>query len=349
MNKKKKSKTEISSGEKIFIGALCVVVAFGAVQFVRTVANGADPFETAESEDDEVTEILGASQETEEVTDEVEPESTTISLNQLNSASEVVSAIDALASSSSEIISTENYQMSEEVYNALWYGIEQIESQGYSCGFVLTDIESGESITYNADGIYYSASSIKAFYVASVVAADNSTAYGGLAYSMQNALIWSDNNAYENLIYAYGEDPMWTYFANANVTSASYRWDIFPRMYPDISVRDMAKMWALNYELFTTTDAGATIAQWYTTPNYCSLKDYVNEGDITYTKAGWIYDSDSTGIYSATNDGGIIISNGRAFLVQLMTSCPANFDIISSLSEGLVQAQQEMCAQFSIN
>lgn len=93
----------------------------------------------------------------------------------------------------------------ESIKTEIQSAVDAFSSEGYSTGFILRDPNSGGGISYHADELYYSASTIKGPYVAWLVQAYPETATA-LYGTIENTIQWSSNDDYGALIAAYGVD-----------------------------------------------------------------------------------------------------------------------------------------------
>ena len=80
--------------------------------------------------------------------------------------------------------------------------LSALVSAGHSVSVRMVDLETGRSITYNADVERYPASSIKALFCASLMEAHGGAA--GMSQTVASCLINSSNEAYEALIDTFG-------------------------------------------------------------------------------------------------------------------------------------------------
>ena len=96
---------------------------------------------------------------------------------------------------------------SRSVMGELIEATRAIEDEGYEVGYALLDLDTGATVTYNADTAFYSASSIKGPYVTSVVEYELGDAVKSDASRISAILEYSDNAAYSTLRDAYGNTP----------------------------------------------------------------------------------------------------------------------------------------------
>lgn len=196
----------------------------------------------------------------------------------------------------------------------------------------MVDIETGQGVACNPDGVFYSASTIKGCYVASL-AELHSWAVPGWSSTMQQTIRVSSNEGYANLREAFGPATMWTWCAEAGVNA-----NMAATWYPYYSARDLVKLWSRNYQFFTSGSYGWSVGQWYTS-SWCSkINQNLGPWHTTMTKPGWHYLSG----YKATNDAGIVWDGNRPYLVAIMTNMPSDFDGLNSLVWAIERAHNEM-------
>ncbi len=87
------------------------------------------------------------------------------------------------------------YEMSEGVRSSLQSAVDSVRADGYGAGFVMVDIKTGQGVACNPYGSFYSASTIKGPYVASIVSMDPSTAWS----SSWNSMIHEDFGGFGSL------------------------------------------------------------------------------------------------------------------------------------------------------
>lgn len=246
--------------------------------------------------------------------------------------------LDALIDSD-EIELSDGITLDEETQEALSDAVSELEEAGYSVSFVLEDLNTGAQLSYQPDVMYYAASSIKAFYVASL-AADYPQVMNAEADAMMRVILYSDNDAYEYLRNTYGKEYIRDWCLKAGV-----RTDIAEEMYPDYTARELAKLWAVNAVWFEDDEIGQEVSSWYESPNYSIIHPYYSElGITTRTKAGWITYHDDIEDLEATIDGGIVYEPGHPFLLVIMTDLPEDFDACEDLMKALGAAHDDLLA-----
>lgn len=149
-------------------------------------------------------------------------------------------------------------------------------NRGASVAFVAMNTKTGKYLAYNADDMYFGASTIKAPYVASVCMND-APGIAGWRNELRSIILDSNNYAYEQLFNRYGS---WYAYNIGNRLNAGLSMD--QRNYATMSPRTLAKLWAVIADY--TTRGGANL-------------DLFNDafGYGSYHKDGWMPSTSWTG------------------------------------------------------
>ena len=215
--------------------------------------------------------------------------------------------------------------------------IAALRNQGYSVGVSLVDLQTGRSISYNADERLYPASSIKALYCAMVC--ETSRGSGGMADVMERCLVNSSNEDYEALIGAYGMPAFGAWLGAHGATEAAYDGSIW--YYPDISAGELAACWQEIYHFGTSGEAGgAELAGYLARTNYTPAGALLRDECEVWAKPGWFPDN---GELVATNDAGVVFSESGPYVFAVMTDMSANLDGLTPLIDALDAAHDVMC------
>ncbi len=250
------------------------------------------------------------------------------------SIADVRAGIDS-ASGSWGVSGFGGYAPSGAVVSQLQSAIDRVRGRGNDVGFVMVDLATGKGVSCNADGSFYSASTVKGPYVAAVCAT-NPWAIGGWAGTMESTIRWSSNEGYASLRSAFGPSPMWEWCARSGVNAG-----IASLNYPRYSARELAKLWTSNYEYFTTDPNGGWVGSWYTSSNNSQLYYQLGGWCTVQSKPGWYYES---GYYAAANDAGIVWAGNGAYLAAILTDVPGDTSRISDVVWAIEAAHNEMLA-----
>ena len=230
---------------------------------------------------------------------------------------------------------------------ALELSISELEEYGNRVGFVMIDITNGQGIAYNADEQFYSASTIKGHYVASLVY-QQPEMLDYYYYSIAAILWYSDNDAYQDLYDATN----WSESIAQWYLEADTVLDDYNHCYPYICARDMARLWLRNYEFFSSdSEVAQELAGLYTTPNRSPINAVLGGIYTTYTKAGWEYETgileDGSRYAAVANDAGIVFAgeNGsQPFIIAIMSDLDGDLESLEDLVFVLNQAHDELAA-----
>lgn len=233
------------------------------------------------------------------------------------------------ASGAKSISAFGGFSLSQSDKSALSTALLQFGS--YNVGFIMVDINSGKGVAYNADRTFYSASTIKGPYVASV-ASKSPSSITNSGSTMKSTIKASSNEGYISLRNKYGKDPIKKWCSDAGVSTS-----IGNLNYPYYSPRQLAKLWTKNYEYFFGTTNGSKVRAWYTSSTGSAIHQTLGSKYTVYTKPGWIGSS-----LKATNDAGIVWANGKPYLVAIMSDAPAQQYRLKSLISTLDSVHKKM-------
>ena len=212
----------------------------------------------------------------------------------------------------------------QEKLKSLKSAIKSISPSG--TGIVLLDLKSGKGLSYNAGQSFYSASTMKGPFVASLASAQPS-AISASNGNVTATIRWSSNEDYMSLVNRYGKNCMKQWCKKAGV-----RTSLATHPYTNVSAGELAKLWLQNYIFFNSSSFGKSVGSLYTSPNLSVLHSVLGKKYRTQTKAGWIAGpSFYSGQYrNATNDAGIIYGK-HPYLVVVLSNVPYNFSRISRI------------------
>lgn len=236
-------------------------------------------------------------------------------------------------------------QLSQAIYN--------IKQNGYEVGFALYDVNTGISITYNADSAFYSASSIKGPYVVSLVRYELGSSASSESKRISNILLWSDNDSYSSLRDAYG-DSCFASLANASGAtsiaatgatediqnamasqSGSNGTAITDNKYEFYSANQLLALWRESYSFLTSSDPGAEwLTEQFDSPEISAISTAASSIGTTWSKAGW-YPEEAAG-YGTTVDAGVIRTNTGDVVLAVLTNDPEDFATLESIVSPLL-------------
>jgi hypothetical protein len=244
----------------------------------------------------------------------------------------------------------------EKVTQPLQDAIKAIEGAGYSVGISLIDVTNGIAIEYNASSAFYSASSIKGPYVASLGEYELGDAVAIESGRISNTLEWSDNDAYASLRRTYGNNCMDQLIAdcgagdlasvgvNDECEEARLQMSaesISDNNYEFLTPNQLAAMWMNVDEYLSSGEAGASyLAEEFAQPETSGIKYVGKAYGATWSKAGW-YDEDS-GAYSTTVDAGVIREETGDVVCVVMLTKGNDFTALDSVALPLLQLHEAL-------
>jgi hypothetical protein len=257
---------------------------------------------------------------------------------------------------------------SQEAVAAVKDVLQNGDISDYSAGFVMYDFTTGMGLAYNSDELFYSASSIKGPYVASLVAARPASLEEDYNLILP-ILEYSSNDAYVAIVEKYGVSYLCNYFDEAGATV-----DQSNPMYPFLSTRDLARLWVRNWEVFRSDMPEAEeLSELFTEPNRSPIDEQLGYIYTTYSKAGWYdgidYESvtvtpseggDEDGDGEAPGEtpvaqpvvrvmslqsavvGGIVVAGDRPYLIAIMSNSPGALAYLDPLVLALDMAHDDI-------
>lgn len=217
---------------------------------------------------------------------------------------------------------------------------------GYNVGFVVYDFQTQRGLGFNADGLFFSASTIKAPFVSyavqdavdggsasfdeevyedvlmegtGVMASDDQDVYD-LRTVIANTIVFSDNTGYALLRERLDTVGFEAWCAAAGVDAAAWEGELYPSYTP----RDLAKLW-LNTGAYVVGDApnAAWLGALFSKTQNSFLRAALGEHHQVLAKPG--YEVSMPGYStSALNDAGVVLADGDAYVVAIMSD--ADYD-----------------------
>lgn len=212
-----------------------------------------------------------------------------------------------------------------------------------SFGFALVDLGTGRGIAANVDAAFYGASSFKGPYCVyfcqsqietGLATRDDFVASGVMDESgvfssqgsdligsmIESAILFSSNDTYGALRNDYSDDALAAYLEDLGVDPAL----AYDTWFPHYTVRDDVRLW-LNANEYLTS--GTETAQWlaglFEKDETSYLRDALNDENAqVQSKPGWSMESFENGEYNALCDAGIVVKDGRRYLVSVMSNIP---------------------------
>lgn len=247
-----------------------------------------------------------------------------------------LNSIDAQANEPGtfSLIGEEVAELPQESTEALASALSGFESNGYTVGFTLINLNTGKGISYNLDSRVYGASSFKGPYAAYLCQhlGDNDIAFpqgaqdAGKGISsnadslMRDMIINSDNTAFSTLRNSYDSAGFAEWLTGCSVDSSIMHDTHFPRY----SARESALLWLHTYQyLKTETPTAQHLASLYAQTNVSFIRSGVGSIEGVQTvlnKAGWCASGQR---FTGLCDAGLIeCADGTTYLMSTMTNAP---------------------------
>lgn len=244
-------------------------------------------------------------------------------------------------------------------------------------GFVVFDLAERRGLGYNVDTSFFSASTVKAPFVASVVqgAVDVGTASmddemterivsegtGIMAHDgvdrydlktvLAHTLVHSDNTGYALLRERFGAEAFEAWCAQAGVDAVSWN----GAWYPNYSVRDLAELWvSIGSYLVEGEGNAGWLADQLSATSASFLREALGDRARVLSKPGYEMAS-ATVATGALNDAGVVLSEGGAYVIAIMSdadyddeSFTDNEHLIVNLAKALGDARDQLLAVRSV-
>ena len=243
------------------------------------------------------------------------------------------------------IVAFGGYNISQDAANRLYDAINGLRGRGYDVGFMMMDLGTSKGVAYNCDGVFYGASSIKAPYIVSV-ASKHPEVVSAYQHDITETLFYSWDFNYKQVYFAYGKDPMREMCQESGANPAiaeSLPW-------ANYSARDLALLWTRAYELYFQSPAVERIGVWCERPNVSTIHHTLGGQYRTRSKGGWIADGGVSTpsvngggpLWNVSDDGGIVYAANGPYVVAIMSSVPANHDMLDQLTSAIDGAHAEI-------
>lgn len=241
---------------------------------------------------------------------------------------DAVRSIDAASDAPQVFSLIDQGSSTERDLSALNSAIEAIESQGYTVGCFMIDVDTGNGVAYNLDSRVYGASSFKGPYAAFLCErlADGGQGLSASSMSLLESMVtYSDNDAFRILRNTYDSAGFTDWVASCGVATDIVHDTHFPRY----SARESALLWLHMYDyLESGADHASYLAELYQQTNTSFIRDGVSavqdegqsaETPVVMNKAGW---NASGTRFSGLCDAGIIEYQGKTYIMSVMCSAP---------------------------
>lgn len=240
---------------------------------------------------------------------------------------------------SAEFESLGGYMAPEKQQYTLRKLIREIQSGGFSIGFILMDIKTGKGIAFNPKEEFYSASSVKGPYMVSLIANEKDVLneWGDIITEIAHT---SDNGCYSQLYRNFGPDYYNDWCDQAEASAYMYN----DYQYTYYSPEGLARLWMLNYKFFTTDpDMGETAGELFENPEYSLIHKTLYPIYKTRSKSGWINIGEASAI-----DSGIIYAGDHPYLLTILSSFGGDIEKFTPLAYELEKVHQDIVSEESV-
>ena len=236
----------------------------------------------------------------------------------------------------------QNFRLDASAKGSLTSALARAWNDGYSVGFILSDVQTGATVAMCADDEFYGASTMKAAYVTYLfdwLLEYGEESWGSIGDLIERTVVWSDNDAYEQLRATFGSTEFRHWMNEADAGGVAGSWYAF------YSPRLLQRMWAkmLAYE----ESDGAYVGRWRSTFNN-SYMSFIHDGLLTsasavYSKPGWMEQTGSE--YDTYCDSAIVVdTSGRKYLMTIMSDVePYGYKgVMEGIARALYNARPKM-------
>ena len=247
-------------------------------------------------------------------------------------------ATDVTAASATDLAATApDGFLATRAFSQVEAEVQALTDQGVNVGLSLTDLDTGRSLSYNADERFYPASSIKALYCAMVCETQGGP--GAMAAQMEQCLVNSSNEDYEALINTYGMRSFGSWLASHGAPTAAADGSYY--YYPRISAGELAAAWQEIYRYGTSGEAGsAELVGYLSRTNSTPTAELLRGTCNVWSKAGWFPATDDG--LSATVDAGVVFAESGPYVLAVMTDMSSNLEGLKPLISALDAAHATM-------
>ncbi|MBR6874433.1 MAG: serine hydrolase [Ruminococcus sp.] len=238
--------------------------------------------------------------------------------------------------------------------------IAKLTADGHKVSLIMIDLETQSGVAYRPDIPMCTQSTIKAVYLGSVLDS-HPEAYQEHWIDFRKAIVNSNNDSYLKLYELYGKEPLEKWCEEVGVDKG-FAASSFPRKY---SAKDMMKLWTKLYCFLNSDEMQhSEFASYYADSACSATKMMLGTKYPVQTKAGWesgkdtwknydprdtvpdkYCDGDPTNDESATNDTGVVYTDGGPYIFVIYTDIPFSvyYDYIDpNPLNGLVVALNEL-------
>ena len=255
--------------------------------------------------------------------------------------------------------------------------IAAFRTAGYDVGFVVFDLAEQRGLGYNVDAAFFSASTVKAPFVASVLQGQVDVGRASMDDEMvqnlvaegtgimardgrdrydtrtvlANTIVHSDNTGYGLLRERFGSEEFESWCARAGVDAKA--WD--GAWYPRYSARELAELWvSMGTYLVDGDGSSRWLAERLSETSTSFLRDALGDRGLVLSKPGYETGSATMDV-GALNDAGVVLVDGDAYVVAIMSDVDYDDEVLTDnghlivdLAKALGEARDEVLAVRSV-
>jgi beta-lactamase class A len=226
------------------------------------------------------------------------------------------------------------------------------EEKGYHLGIYAIDLGTGDTLAYDPDAAFYTASAIKGPYVTSLFSLEVEKGTLSLDDALASAtpiILNSDNDTYVALSDARGRQDFLAWLQSADVSTGAYlSLDDYARPhYPLSTARQLAQEWQASYAYLTSgTTAAKALQSLFANRVTSPIRDALGASHQTWSKAGW-YPTAEGDARPATNDAGVVWGTGGPYVVAILSDAPEDFSSVQAVATSIDAAMADLASRGS--
>ena len=213
--------------------------------------------------------------------------------------------------------------------------VSEIRESGRQVSFLMLDIDSGKGVAYNEGQQFYSASTVKGPFVASLIRED-AERLDSEENTIRRILEYSDNDSYGLLFNRYGAQA-----CKDMAKSYGYEMEFTDCWYTKYTSEELGRLWLGCYDTFAEGKEGEELGELFENPERSAIRKALGEECATRSKGGWISERG----YCVTNDAGIVYADNGPYILVIMSDYPSRMDELEPIAESLHLAHKEIKAQ----
>ena len=221
---------------------------------------------------------------------------------------------------------------SEEALNKLLAEIDHLSMDHHTVSLIMVDLKNRSGLAYNSSAAMCSQSTIKGIYLGALLE-ERPELLAEHRQDFHDAIVYSDNDAYEGLRELYGNEPLLRWCDEAGV-DAGFAELLYPRAN---SAKDMFKMWTVLYRYLNGNTCDPEFASWFADSRASAAALMFRDRYPVQTKAGWetgyyvdeldpegliddrYVDGDPLNDEIAANDSGVVYTEDGPYLFVIYT------------------------------